>query len=110
MKIRRNDTVLVITGKDRGKRGTVVRVLPKLNRVVIEGVNIAKRHAKPKAKVPQGGIIEFAAPLAVSNVMLVCGSCNKPTRSKSKITDEGKVRICTHCQAALANEVKKATK
>lgn len=110
MKIRRNDTVLVTAGKDRGKRGTVVRVLPKEQRVVIEGVNIAKRHAKPTAKMPQGGIVEFAAPLAASNVMLICGACNKPTRSATKVTADGKVRICTHCKAAIAGETKKAAK
>jgi large subunit ribosomal protein L24 len=110
MKIRRNDTILVITGKDRGKRGTVIRVLPKENRVVIEGLNIAKRHSKPTAKQPHGGIVEFAAPMATSNVMLVCGACNKPTRSASKVTADGKVRICTHCQAALVTETKKVTK
>ncbi len=110
MKIRRNDTVMVITGKDRGKRGTVVRVLPKADRVVIEGVNMAKRHTKPTAKQPAGGIVEFAAPLAVSNVLLVCPSCSKPTRIAMKLTDTGKVRTCKHCGAALAAEAKKADK
>lgn len=110
MKIRRNDTVMVITGKDRGKRGTVVRVLPKEQRLVVEGVNLAKRHSKPTPKQPAGGIIEFAAPLAVSNVLLVCPSCSKPTRVAMKLTEAGKVRTCKHCGAALAGETKKAAK
>ena len=110
MKIRRNDTVMVITGKDRGKRGTVVRVLTKQQRVVIDGVNMAKRHAKPSAKQPQGGIISFAAPLSASNVMLVCGSCTKPTRVAMKLTKDGKVRICKHCKAAVSSDSAKATK
>ncbi len=108
MTIRRNDTVLVITGKDRGKRGTVIRVLPKKNRVVVEGVNMAKRHAKPSLKQPQGGIVSFAAPLAASNVLVVCSSCSKPTRIAMKVTADGKVRICRHCQAALPGHTKAA--
>lgn len=108
MTIRRNDTVQVLTGKDRGKRGTVVRVLPKKNRVVVEGVNMAKRHAKPSIKQPQGGIVSFAAPLAISNVMIVCGSCSKPTRIGMQVTKDGKVRICKRCKAALAGNTKAA--
>ncbi|MEK7184337.1 MAG: 50S ribosomal protein L24 [Patescibacteria group bacterium] len=105
--IRRNDTVLVITGKDRGKRGTVVRVLPKEHRIVIDGINMAKRHTKPSVKQPQGGIVDFPAPLSVSNVMIICAACNKPTRIAMKLTADGKVRTCKHCKAALTQDTGK---
>jgi large subunit ribosomal protein L24 len=109
MKIQRNDKIQIITGKDRGKKGTVVRVLPKIDKVVVEGLNISKRHLKPSAKQPHGGIAEFAAPMSISNVMLICGACNKLTRAAAKITDDGKIRVCKHCGAALG-ESKKAVK
>lgn len=110
MKIRRNDTVMILTGKDRGKRGTIARVLVKEQRVVVEGVNMAKRHTKPSAKQPQGGVVAFAAPLAISNVMVICGACSKPTRIAMKLTKDGKVRTCKHCQAAVAPDATKAAK
>ena len=110
MTIRRNDTVLITTGKDRGKRGTVIKVLPKEGRLVVEGINMAKRHAKPTAKLPQGGIVEFAASLSASNAAIICNSCGKPTRIAMKITADGKVRICKLCKAAVSAETKKATK
>jgi large subunit ribosomal protein L24 len=131
--IRRGDTVIVLTGKDAGKRGQVERVIrdqqgPKKSRtkygsalrkmsplattsVVVEGVNIAKRHTKPRQsagandrvpKMQQGGILEIAQPLPVSRVMLVCPSCSKPTRIAHATLETGRrVRVCRHCSEQL---------
>ena len=93
--IRKNDNVVVTTGKDRGKRGRVVRVVPEKNRVVVEGVNIVKRHTKanPQRNV-KGGLVEREAPLHASNVQIVCPECGKPTRIGRKILGDGrKVRV-----------------
>ncbi len=113
--IRKGDEVLVLTGKDAGKRGTVDRV-ERAGRVVVDGLNIAKRHTKPRRqqragdrmpRVQQGGIIEVARPIAISNVMLVCPSCHQPTRVKHAETATGKsVRACSHCGETLHREAK----
>ncbi|MGB9661589.1 MAG: 50S ribosomal protein L24 [Moorellaceae bacterium] len=96
--VRKGDTVVVITGKDKGKRGKVLRVIPSERRVVVEGVNIVKRHMRPTPKLQQGGIIEKEAPLDSSNVMLVCTKCDKPTRVGRRILPDGtKVRVCKKC-------------
>ncbi|MGB9859105.1 MAG: 50S ribosomal protein L24 [Moorellaceae bacterium] len=96
--VRKGDTVVVITGKDKGKRGKVLRVMPSERRVVVEGVNIVKRHMRPTPKLQQGGIIEKEAPLDSSNVMLVCTKCDKPTRVGRRILPDGtKVRVCKKC-------------
>ena len=98
MKIRKNDTVIIITGKDKGKRGKVRRAFPKEDRVVVEGLNMLKRHSRTRGGARQGGIIELEAPLDVSNVMLVCNKCGKPTRVGFHFLDDGrKVRICHSC-------------
>jgi large subunit ribosomal protein L24 len=98
MKIAKNDTVEVIAGNDRGKRGKVLKVLPKAGRVVVEGANFIHRHTKPRSQGDQGGIIEKEAPMDVSNVMLVCTKCNKGVRVRTKIlADSTKTRICTQC-------------
>ena len=100
-KVRREDTVLVITGKERGKTGVVRQVLPREGRIVITGVNVVKRHMRPRADRP-GGIIEREAPLHMSNVMVVCKSCSKPTRVAFRLRDDGrKVRYCRRCTQAL---------
>lgn len=100
--VKKGDTVLVITGKDAGKKGKVLTVIPKKQRVVVEGVNIVKRHTKPSQKMPQGGIIEKEAPIASSNVMLYCNKCNNPTRIAHKFLDNGKkVRYCKKCGEVL---------
>lgn len=103
MNIRRGDTVVVISGKDRGKRGKVLRVMPREARLVVEGVNLAKRHTKPNPpKVLQGGIIEQEAPIHRSNVMIVCRSCHEPTRVGSMVLEDGtRVRKCRRCGEAL---------
>jgi large subunit ribosomal protein L24 len=101
--IRKNDNVVVTTGKDRGKRGRVVRVVPDKNRVLVEGVNIIKRHTKanPQRNI-KGGLVEREAPLHASNVQLVCPECGKPTRIGKKILGDGrKVRVCRQCEGVV---------
>ncbi len=102
MKIRKNDTVLVIAGKDRGKKGRVRQALPKNNVVTVDGINMIKRHSRARGAARQAGIIELEAPLRVSNVMLVCNKCNKPTRVGFRFLDDGrKARICRSCHEAI---------
>lgn len=97
-KIRKDDIVLVIAGKDRGMRGRVRQVWPRENRVVVEGVNVAKHHLKPRGMARQAGIVEMEAPLDISNVMLVCDKCDSPTRVGMRYLDDGrKVRYCKSC-------------
>jgi large subunit ribosomal protein L24 len=101
--IRRNDNVVVITGKDRGKRGRVLKVDPAKNRLVVEGVNFIKRHTKPNPQRQiKGGVVEREASLHASNVQLVCPECDKPTRLGRKILGDGrKVRICRKCEGVV---------
>ena len=97
--IRKNDTVLVTTGKDRGKKGRVIRVVPEKNRLIVEGVNLIKRHTRPNpAKNIKGGVVQREASLHASNVQLVCPECGAHTRVGHKVLDDGrKVRICRKC-------------
>ncbi|HEY4659761.1 MAG TPA: 50S ribosomal protein L24 [Gemmatimonadaceae bacterium] len=96
--VRRGDTVAVIAGKERGKRGKVLRVLTADGRVLIEHVNMIKKHQRPTQKLRQGGIIEREGPLALSNVLLVCGRCDKPVRTGIKVLADGrKLRVCKQC-------------
>ncbi len=101
--IRKNDSVVVTTGKDRGKRGRVLKVLPEKNRVVVEGVNFIKRHTKPNPQRNiKGGLVEREAALHASNVQLVCPECGKPTRVGRRILGDGrKVRICRKCEGVV---------
>ncbi len=100
--VKKGDTVLVITGKNAGKKGKVIEVLPKDNRLVVEGVNVVKRHTKPSQQMPQGGIVEKEAPIAVSNVMIFCSKCNSPRRINKEIQANGKkVRVCNKCGEAF---------
>lgn len=102
MKIRKEDNVLVITGKDKGKKGKVRFVYPRRNRVLIEGVNMIKTHSRARQQVKQAGLIEREASIALSNVMLICTHCNKPARVGYKILDDGrKVRVCRSCKEAI---------
>lgn len=98
--IRKDDEVVVISGKDRGRRGRVVRVLPREGRVMVEGVARAKKHARPSKKRQQGGIIDIELFVDISNVMLVCKSCGQPTRVAHRVENERKVRVCKKCEAA----------
>ena len=96
--IRTGDEVLVISGTSATTKGKVLKTLPKKNRIIVEGLNLVKRHTKPSQKLQQGGIMEFSAPIHISNVMLICKKCNTPTRQKHKIIDDGSnVRVCQHC-------------
>ncbi|OGO51456.1 MAG: 50S ribosomal protein L24 [Chloroflexi bacterium RBG_16_68_14] len=97
-RIRRDDLVLVITGKERGKQGQVHQVLPHKQRVVIQGLNLVKRHQRQRSERTQAGIIEKEAPIHVSNVKLICRACQKPTRVGSRVRSDGvKVRVCRKC-------------
>ncbi|MDS1030429.1 50S ribosomal protein L24 [Bacillota bacterium LX-D] len=96
--VKKGDTVMVITGKSAGKKGKVLEVIPEKQRVIVEGVNVVKRHTKANPKAPQGGIVEKEAPISSSNVMLFCSKCNSPTRVGHKFLDDGsKVRHCKKC-------------
>ena len=101
--IRKNDSVVVTTGKDRGKRGRVLKVLPEKNRLVVEGVNFIKRHTKPNPQRNiKGGLVEREASLHASNVQLVCPECGKPTRLGRRLLGDGrKVRICRKCEGVV---------
>jgi large subunit ribosomal protein L24 len=101
--IRRNDSVQMIAGKDRGKKGRVLRVLAEKNRLVVEGINFVKRHTRPNpGKGVKGGILEKEAPLHASNVQLVCPECSAPTRIGHKVLEDGrKVRICRKCEGVV---------
>jgi len=98
VKIRKNDTVFVIAGKDRGKRGKVRFAYPEDERLLVEGINFIKRHTRASGQVRQAGIIEREAPIHVSNVMLLCSKCNQPTRVGFRFLRDGKkVRFCCSC-------------
>ncbi len=102
MKIRKNDQVLVIAGKDKGKKGKIRFAYPRENRVIIEGVNLQKKNTKARGETRQAGIIEREAPMDASNVMLLCPKCNKPARIGERVLDDGKhVRVCRACQEVL---------
>ena len=100
--VRRGDTVGVIAGRERGKRGKVLRVLMDKGRVLVEHVNMVKKHQRPTQKLRQGGIIEREGALALSNVLLVCARCDKPSRTGIKILADGrKVRTCKRCGESI---------
>ncbi len=102
MKIRKNDTVLVIAGKDRGKKGKVRFAYPKDETLMIEGINFMKRHARATRQVRQAGIKEREAPVKISNVMLLCDKCNHPTRIGFRFLEDGKkVRFCKACSEVI---------
>ena len=97
--------VMVVTGRDRGKTGKVMRVMPERGRVVVERLNIVKRHTKPRGAQSPGGIVEKEAPIDISNVMIFCDRCNAPVRVGIKSADDGvKSRVCRRCGEAMGNE------
>lgn len=97
-KIKKDDKVIVIIGKEKGKIGTVLKVDSEKSRLIVEKVNMVKKHARPSAKTAQGGIIEKEAPLNISNVMIVCNKCAEPTRiGNRRLEDGSKVRVCKKC-------------
>jgi len=102
VQIRRNDSVIVISGKERGKTGKVLRVHREENSVIIERVNLVKRHTKPRGPQQPGGIVEKEAAINASNVMILCDKCNAPVRVGRKVLSDGKkIRICRRCKEAL---------
>lgn len=102
MRIRNGDNVLVIAGRDKGKTGRVERNLPKVGRVVVEGVNVVTKHMRGQPGVRQAGRIQFEAPIHVSNVVLICNKCNQPTRPRIAFLETGaRVRICNKCQEVI---------
>ena len=102
MKIRKNDNVLVIAGKDRGKRGKIRFAYPKKKQVLVEGINFIKKHSRARGAVRQAGIIDLEAPIHVSNVMLLCDKCSKPGRiGFEKLGDGRRVRICRSCREVI---------
>ncbi|NTU69363.1 50S ribosomal protein L24 [bacterium] len=101
MKIKKGDTVIVLTGKDRNKTGKVEITKPKKNTVIVAGVNIKKKHMKPSQQNKQGGIKEFSAPLSTSKIQLVCPKCNKATRIGYEIANEKKERKCKRCNQLI---------
>jgi large subunit ribosomal protein L24 len=102
MKIKKDDNVLVVAGKDKGKKGKVRFAYPRKNQVIIEGVNFIKKHSTARGAVRQAGIIDLEAPVHISNVMLLCDKCNKPSRIGYKKMDDGRrVRFCRSCNEVI---------
>jgi large subunit ribosomal protein L24 len=104
--VRKNDRVVVIAGKDRGKKGRVIEVLPRKRKVIVEGVNVIKRHNKANTRRGvQGGIIERESPIDVSNVMVVCPHCGEPSRTGHQVLSDGqRTRACKRCGAAIEKQ------
>ena len=102
MRIKKGDTVQVLSGNDKGKKGEVLEVMPKDSKVVVKGVNVRKKHTKPRKAGEQGGILDQAIAFDASKAMVVCGKCNKPTRVGHDILKDGKkVRVCKNCKENL---------
>ena len=103
IRLRKNDLVVVIAGKDAGKQGKVLKVIPEKNRVIVQGVGFVKRHTRPNPQRNiKGGIAEREAPIHASNVMVVCGECNRRTRIGAKVLSDGsRVRVCRRCSGVL---------
>lgn len=102
MQIRKNDSVMVIAGKERGKTGKVLRILKDKDAVIIERMNIVKRHTRPRGPQQTGGIVEKEAPIHASNIMILCDKCNAPSRIGHKFLADGKkIRVCRNCKEAL---------
>lgn len=100
--IRKNDSVMVIAGKERGKTGKVLKVMPKANRALIERVNLVKRHTRPRGPQQPGGILEKEAPIHLSNLMMMCDKCNAPVRvGRKTLADGSKARVCRRCGEVL---------
>ncbi len=112
LNIKKGDTVLIITGKDRGKQGTVSRAMPQDSKVIVEGLNIVKKHVRPQGQVRQGGIIDKAMPIHVSNTMLICTECGKPTRVGHERRPMGAdqkmrtVRVCKKCHKVIEDRTR----
>jgi large subunit ribosomal protein L24 len=101
MKIKKGDTVLIISGKDRGRKGKVLEVFPKERKILVEGINLRKKHQRAKRTGEKGQIVEMSVPLDVSNTKLICPKCNKATRVGYKIVENKKFRICKECEQTI---------
>ena len=101
MKIKQGDQVLVISGKDRGKKGKVIQVFPKKSRILVEGVNLRKKHVKPKRTGEKGQIVEMPGAIHISNTKLICPKCSKPTRVGYRIIEKRKYRVCKKCDQEI---------
>lgn len=101
MKIRKNDIIKIITGKDKGKSGKVLKVFLEKGKVLVDGLNLYKKHVRPKRQDEKGQIISVPRPINVSNIMLICSSCNKTARIGYRFENENKIRICKKCGAKL---------
>lgn len=102
MKIRRNDIAKVIAGKDKGKSGKVLKIFPAANKVIVEGVNYLKKHARKTQDNPKGGIVQKESVINISNVAIVCTRCNKPSRMGfTTLSDGTKARICKNCKETI---------
>lgn len=100
--LKKNDKVIILSGKEKGKIGAVLKVDKEKERVIVEKINIVKRHTKPSAVSTQGGIVEKEAPIHISNLMIICNKCAEPTRIGKRILDDGsKVRFCKKCDEIL---------
>ena len=103
MLIKKNDNVLVISGKEKGKKGRVIAVYPAENRLLVEKLSMIKRHTRPTQQLRQGGIVEKEGPIALSNVRLICAKCDKPTAAVRKVQEDGtRTRICKNCNETLS--------
>ena len=101
MRIHKGDTIKIISGKDIGKTGKIMRVLPSENKVVVEGANVFKKHQRPKRKGEKGEIVNVPRPLSASNAMLVCPNCKMPARIGYRFDNDKKFRFCKKCQASI---------
>lgn len=101
MKIKKGDTVIIISGKDRGKKSKVNEVLPKSNKIIVEGVNIVKKHRRPRSEREKGQVIEVSQPINISNVKLFCPKCSKATRVGYRVADKNKYRVCKKCKQEI---------
>ncbi|WP_231036137.1 50S ribosomal protein L24 [Pectinatus sottacetonis] len=101
LKVKKGDTIVVLSGKDKGKQGKVLKAMPKKDKVIVEGINKVKRHTKPNQNVPKGGIIPKEAPMHAAKVMVVCPACSKPTRVAKKEVNGKMVRVCKKCGELL---------
>lgn len=112
MNVKKGDTVLILTGKDRGKEGVISRSIPQVSKVIVEGLNVVKKHVRPQGQTRQGGIIEKAMPIHVSNVMLKCTECGEPTRVARERRPQGQdqklraVRICKKCHKVIQDRTR----
>jgi large subunit ribosomal protein L24 len=103
MQIKKNDNVVVLSGKEKGKKGRVIAVYPAENRLLIEKLNMIKRHTRPTQQLRQGGIVEKEGPISLSNVKLICSKCDKPTTAVRKTQEDGtRLRVCKNCNGTLS--------